>query len=522
MNYELILCHEVGELARYSVSEDGLTIGRASDCDIVVRDSMVSRCHARFWRRNGDLHVTDLGSRNGTFLNGALVEEGALKPSDTVRVGSHQLNVVAREEAPSTTTTISSEHARGLVETMTTEGSVHLPVLYRAAQLLSEVFDMDELLQRILVLAAEATTAKRGYIVTLSPNDGEPVVRAALPRDGQSHDLPMSKTLLDHVFQRRSAVLTLNAQQDARFSGADSVIGHHIQAAMCAPLCGREDLLGAVYVDTGAAGGVFTNDDLQLLTAIGRVVGVAIQNARLHRTIVEQERLAAMGQATAGVAHCLKNILVGIRGGSDYFDYAIAKRSWEGVDKGWGTAKKAMERMEGLVNDLMTYSRPADIAILPVDLDGLVAEAVALLQPRAQAKHVAITFKRGDVGAVRVDGRALYRVVLNLLNNAVDACEEQGGLVAMSTARRGGELRIEVRDNGPGIPSVFMPRLFQAFASTKGSRGLGLGLACSRKIVEEHGGRIDVQNRPGKGATFTIVIPDSSVPLEDMDTTLTP
>jgi len=127
---------------------------------------------------------------------------------------------------------------------------------------------------------------------------------------------------------------------------------------------------------------------------------------------------------------------------------------------------------------------------------------------------VALEFDRGELGTVYVDGRAIYRVILNLLMNAVEACEarEEGPRsVTLTTRAESQGSIIEVRDTGVGIPPEIRDKLSQAFVSTKGSRGTGLGLACSYKIVREHGGSIEVDSEVGQGTTFTVFLPNQTL-----------
>ena len=234
-----------------------------------------------------------------------------LRPEDDLVVGEIRFALVPGAELAESSSVISYENAGTLFDNiLQKEGSGRLGILYKAAQLLGSVFDLDQLLNRILHLIFEALPVKRGFILTLSPDCPDPILRAQHSTEPKGlDDLPLSKTLIDHVFIHKSAVLTRDAQADERFDGSASILGHAIRAAMCAPLCGREAIVGVIYVDCGHDATNFSSEDLELLTAIARVVGVAVENARLYTENVERERLAAIGEATAGVGHCVKNIL---------------------------------------------------------------------------------------------------------------------------------------------------------------------------------------------------------------------
>lgn len=515
-NYVLVMREHEADVGRFAVGVGGLLIGRASEADVILLDSMVSRRHALVWLDSGQLMAEDLGSRNGILVNGLRVQRSALKEGDTLTVGGHTF-VIARFEGATTLadtgSMISFEKAGELCEQMVSEeGTGQLRILYKAAQLLGTVFNLDELLKRILDLVFEALPARRGYILTLSPEAKEPVVRASLSREEKVEGPPVSFTLIEHVFTLRNAVLTVNAQQDERFGGADSIVSHEIRAAMCVPMCGRDAIAGAIYVDSGHDSAVFTYDHLKLLTAIGRVVGVAVENARLYQYAVERERLAAIGQATAGLGHCIKNILTGILGGSELIDDALVRQEWPRLRKGWSVIRHGIERIETVVLNLLTFSRDRQPDWTPSDINEILREVMEVVRSRAEKLNVKTELREGNVPSMLADGRQLYRAFLNLVTNAVDACEETGGTVTVTTSSDVKGCYVRVRDTGVGIQPDLMPKLFHAFNSTKGSRGTGLGLACSEKIVREHAGKITVQSQPGKGSEFTVYLPMQTVP----------
>jgi signal transduction histidine kinase len=134
---------------------------------------------------------------------------------------------------------------------------------------------------------------------------------------------------------------------------------------------------------------------------------------------------------------------------------------------------------------------------------------------RAREQKVELAFDPGDsIPAVTLDQQGIYRCVLNLVSNAIAACETDGGAVAVRTGMdEPGEVSIEVTDEGIGMAPETLASIFQPFFSLKGSKGTGLGLSVTRKIVQEHGGSVNVTSAPGKGSTFTIALPISREPV---------
>jgi len=342
--------------------------------------------------------------------------------------------------------------------------------------------------------------------------DRPPELHASLVRDTADHELPISKTLINHVLKDRHAILTHNAQDDSRFEASASIISHNIREAMCAPLIGRYGVAGAIYVDSGPAESTFTDADLELLTSIGRVVGVAVENARLYKENIERERLAAIGRATAGLGHCVKNILTGLKAGGEFMDLALESDHIDWVRKGWPMVRRAAERIEDLMLDLLTYSRERPPHFQCIDINDLCAEALEVVARRAEQGNTEVELKKAEMSQAYLDGREIYRLVLNLLTNAVDACEDKsGGRVVLETRSNARGCYIIVKDNGCGIPQDIQDNLFQAFVSTKGSGGTGLGLACCEKIVREHGGEITFETEVGLGTTFRVFLPHQTI-----------
>ncbi|MBP8129121.1 MAG: FHA domain-containing protein [Candidatus Hydrogenedentes bacterium] len=506
--YELVLNREGAVGRRYRITPGGLLIGRAPESDIVLQDQMVSRRHARVWVDGETVRVQDLGSRNGIEVNGAETKESVLQSGDTLRVANYLFGLARYSDSTMDQTVISFEEAAELCNDLSPDKvAERLPVLYRAARLLGSVFDVDELLQKILALIFEALPVRRGFILVKDPRSNDLCVRASLMREGRQEGPPMSHTLVEHVMRERQGIMTVDAQDDARFEGAMSVMGHQIHAAMCAPLCGRESVAGAIYVDSGSTGKRFQASDLELLTAVAHVVGVAVENARLYQEKVEQEKLAAIGQATAGLGHCMKNILTGIRGGAEYVDMSIKNDDISYVKRAWPIMARAIQRIDMLVMNLLTFSRDRAPERLMTDLNSLTRDVLEVVRARAEKYKIAVAFRAEEPCMAHVDAQHIYRVLLNLVTNALDACEEEGGTVSVACRREGNGCYIEVQDSGRGIPPEIMSRLGQAFVSSKGSAGTGLGLAVSFKIVREHGGDIEVESEPGKGARFSVFLP---------------
>lgn len=507
-DYELVV-HKGGlEFGRFGIGERGLLIGRNADSDVVLSDHAVSRNHARVSESAGQVTVEDLGSRNGLFVRGRPVKTAQLSAHNAFQIGEYTFIVEPSVPLNSSASTISYHQGTLLYEQMVSEkDAAHLPILYRAAHVLGSVFDMDDLLRQILELIFEAVPARRGFILTTDTKDGLPVLRASHSLDDACDGPPLSRTLIDRVMAQKDAVMTMDALEDERFDASQSIVAHAIRSAICVPLCGRQGVIGAVYVDSGAKAVPFAHGDFELLMALGRVVGLTVENAQLHREKIEQERLAAIGLAMASVGHCVKNILTGMKGGAEVVEEASKVKDWHRIEWGWPVLKRSIDRIEGLMLNLLLLSKERVPERMPSDLNRIVEDVVGTIGLRAKDAHAEVRFTPVTLPVAWIDATEIYRVVLNLVVNAIEACDGKGGQVTISCSADARGHSIQVTDTGCGIPASALPHLFEVFTSSKGSRGTGLGLACCQKIVKEHGGTIECSSEPGHGTTFTVFLP---------------
>jgi PAS domain S-box-containing protein len=235
---------------------------------------------------------------------------------------------------------------------------------------------------------------------------------------------------------------------------------------------------------------------------------------RLEKELVKSERLAAIGQTVAGLAHGIKNILHGLKGGSYLVDIGIKRDDTEKLKKGWDMIKRNIGRTSNLVLDLLSYSKDREPEYEICKPNEIANDVCELIQDKAQENDIEI-IKNFDVsiGEVIMDPYTIHGVLLNLMSNAADAClfdEDLGKKwqIRLTTLREPNNMiKFEVSDNGVGMSEKDLQKLFTAFFSTKGHRGTGLGLMVTRKLIEEHDGQIAVESKPGRGTVFSFRLP---------------
>jgi PAS domain S-box-containing protein len=236
----------------------------------------------------------------------------------------------------------------------------------------------------------------------------------------------------------------------------------------------------------------------------------------LQQELIRSERLAAIGQTVAGLAHYIKNILSGLKGGSYVVNVGLDKNDTSKLKAGWAMVERNVGRVSELVLDLLTYSRERGSELQNCFPNEIAEDVCELMEVKASQNQVEIIREFApSIGEVHMGADAVHRALLNLVSNSVDACVSDLSMdkewqVRVKIAFESNEmLKFEVIDSGCGMSEETRKNLFTSFFSTKGGKGTGLGLLVTHKLVEEHGGTIDVTSQLGKGSAFIIRLPYS-------------
>lgn len=235
---------------------------------------------------------------------------------------------------------------------------------------------------------------------------------------------------------------------------------------------------------------------------------------RLQEELIRSERLAATGQTVAGLAHYIKNILNGLKGGTYVLNVALDDNDTGKIRSGWDMIERNVGRISDLVLNLLAYSKDREPEPEDCFPNEIVEEVCALMEPRAKENDIRIERHLDPLlGEVYMDPKTIHRSLLNLVSNAIDACTfdpAPKGMhrVAVATEiKEDHTVKFEVADNGMGMDKETRARIFSTPFSTKGEKGTGLGLLVTEKIIKENGGTIHVASEQGNGATFTVYLP---------------
>jgi two-component system sensor histidine kinase HydH len=288
------------------------------------------------------------------------------------------------------------------------------------------------------------------------------------------------------------------------------------------PLMAKDEVVGLVIVDNPLTGKNITRGDLRFLRLLLSQTGIAIENSMLYSRIedahrdfrevqqrlIQGEKLAAIGEMAASIAHELKGPLVSIGGLAKRMERKLPSDSseWKYAE----TIAREAARLEKMLTDTLLFSKKAAICCVPCNINVIIEESLAMVARLLEEKNIKVRFRpHPDVGPFGGDFLQLKQVFINLFTNAAEAMKNGGALsISVSPARLDGAdaLYVKVLDTGGGIPLEILNNIFNPFFTTK-EYGTGLGLPISHRIVANHGGKILVYNRIGIGVQFKVVLP---------------
>jgi signal transduction histidine kinase len=561
-----------GELQGQVIRVDGdLVVGRSTTCQVFVPDRRISREHARFSLDEGRLYIEDLGSHNGTFVNGQRVGRCELFRGDLVRLGSSQIAVdipVGAHESSSVQVVNEADGVQPFlvrpVDSITSQSLTELvqrnwldqlgagdsaalagnqnvqeilartrqfAILYEVSQALQQTSDLRADLPSLLDLILQVVRGDRVALLRFDANN-ELQVHTVRFADKTLNDvavpsLAISKTVADAVLTQRCAIVTADTSTDQRFAASESIVLNNVRSLLAVPVLVGNRLLGLIEVENTRSINGFDEADLRLVTIVGSMLGVALDNyeatlareqaiadlqaaqAKLIATqerLVVSERMGVLGRLSSGIAHEVKNHL------SPFMLADMIAHKYPDDEEIQETAQlmlEAQQRILGLVDEIRSFAagNQSAVNIAPHEMAQLIASVLRFMRCDRVVKAADIRFEPTEQVLVFMDAHRIRQVLINLIRNAADALPERNGRIDIRTFRHEGKVVVEVRDNGRGIAPEVADRVFEPFFSTKGDKGLGLGLDISRQIAIAHGGSLGFVSTPGGGTTFRLELP---------------
>jgi signal transduction histidine kinase len=386
-----------------------------------------------------------------------------------------------------------------------------LDVLVEIANVAATAGKLDDLLEGVLGRAMRAIDAEAGSILLSDETTGDLRFRCAVggaPEAVKRVRIKAGEGICGWVAVHGEPQIVNDVRRDDRHSRElEDDIGYHPRSVLCVPLR-WEDGVGALELLNKSRGDAdFTEDDLKLAAVIAGQVSSAIGLARGRERREREERLSTIGQLLSGVIHDLKTPITVISGAVQLL---VAERD---EAKRQGLADRVV-RQVGMINSLiretLAFARgETSLWVRKVYLHKFFGDLEEQLTQEFRARGMTVKMEMRDRGVAHFDQHKLQRALHNLARNALEAFAGKPGTFTICVDKRpsDGALWVTVTDDGPGISEEIRGRLFESFATYGKAGGTGLGLAIVKKIIQDHGGTIDVESRPGH-TVFTIIIPE--------------
>ncbi len=285
----------------------------------------------------------------------------------------------------------------------------------------------------------------------------------------------------------------------------------HISSILAIPIIFNGKLLGVVEAINKIGFDEFTKEDEKRISIFTTYFALYFENQRMNDENQAKSQLFNLGQSIINSAHGLKNILNNIDGGVFIVEKGTHKKNMDDVTKGWDIVRRNSNRVRDLVLDILLYSRPKKPEYKLCNINDICNDIKDLMEKTAELSNVEIKLiLEYELKLFFLDPKGIYRSILNLLSNALTACEEKGGgrVTIQTKSLTDNSLQIIVSDTGTGISKDNIENIFTTFFTTKGSKGTGLGLPVTKKIINEHNGDIKVKSLLNVGTTFIITIPE--------------
>lgn len=320
--------------------------------------------------------------------------------------------------------------------------------------------------------------------------------------------------------QKHERLLQEGSQENAQTVSETMELLKGLQADVLLAIQGEEQLLGLISLSDERLNDPFSPEDVKLLKGLSSQVAITVENSRLYQQTKERDRLAALGQMAAGLAHEIRNPLGSIKGAAQFVEEVANGDGSQG--ELMGVIVEEVDRLNRVVSDFLAYAKPGPGQPRILNINDILQRTLQVFETGHEETVDLIVNLAENLPGVEFDGERLHQVFLNLVLNAVQAMSNQASkrleastrqravhsFAANSPTKSRLNRFVEVRfaDNGPGIDPETLENIFIPFFTTK-EKGSGLGLAVCQRIVRDAGGEIEVRSRREQGTIFTVVLP---------------
>jgi signal transduction histidine kinase len=390
-----------------------------------------------------------------------------------------------------------------------------------ASHALASILDLDALVERLVEIITEQMQVERTAVWLRDPQSGD------FRREGEpAPPIPATSPLVEHLEGSGASVHVAQRPVGGVTPEAARRAMAGIGATLAVPMLLEQRMVGFLALGEKGSGRMFAREDLDLLATLASQAAVAVQNARAYRALaeanrelretrdrlLEAERLAAIGELSAAVAHGIRNPVAGIKTAAELGVRTIGPN--HPLRQSLLDILSESDALDSRISELLDFARPFVPRPAPADLNEIVRGLVHLLRRQIAERHAEVILDLApSLPPHELDEAQIEQVALALMTNALEAMGAGGRLTLSTSLVAGGEdasgarfLELRVRDNGQGIAPDQLPKIFRLFYTRK-ARGTGVGLAVVRRIVDGHQGRIDVWSEVGEGTEFRVLLP---------------
>ncbi|MEC8382632.1 MAG: ATP-binding protein [Myxococcota bacterium] len=547
--------------------KEPMIVGRSRSCDIFISDVRASRQQARFYRDpSGILYLEDLGSLNGSFVNGLQVTRKKLEDGDIVRLGSTDFEVKAlvQRSTVELVEPLVPQHTKLIKQISTVEipslGHIdesyisslataqegrqpsisleemkaisqktrNFATLFEISTLTQNASDPDMLLTSSVDILLRALGGDFAYVALLDENHVLVPKVSRSTNTNSNQRFVLSRAVNRYVMEEQCAVIAPDVRNDSRFSGSHSIMMGPTGSIVAAPIIMGSESRGLIALCNEDVRNTLAENDLDLLCVASSIIGPALQsmmlaqeresylkeleatNTKLVETqeqLIRSERMAAIGRMSSGVIHEVRNHLSPLM----LADFVAEQYPEdEDIQEMAELVIEARKRILDLVDEIRmfahgdhrSYNRQAQ------GINQVVERVIRFVRCDAKVRKAALETVFDAELIVYIDSDRIRQVLINLIQNAADAlADSPEPKISVRVYRKRKVACIAVIDNGIGIPEDIKNRIFDPLFTTKGENGLGLGLDICRRIVEAHEGKLICTSTVGQGTTFTIELP---------------
>jgi signal transduction histidine kinase len=539
--------------AEIPVRKSMLTLGRSSESDIQIHDTMISRIHCRLEWDDGRWYLYDLDSTNGTWMVGRKVDKRVFLPLKTsVRIGNTIFELVdiyaddtesfsrpfiaysIQPETLAVSTPVPAQIEEKRSIRIQKEENQRLSAVYKFQNMIASVLDEKELYSKILSAVTNVFSTDRTFLMLYDLDSGEFIPVGGRDANGALQKIDKSQiksSIVKFVRENKESVLSIDDSfEKQRFQELTNVPCVKT-STMCVPMLGKQQINGMIYLSLSSTTEKYTEDDLRLLTVIGHTAGMAVENSRLVQFNLKNERLVATGATAAGLSHYIKNILAGLDGSLNLLKMGIEDQDFKLTSEAAAILNKNHKRLADLVLDLLNLASEQKPEFTIYDINLVISDVIELVEPQLTEQGISISMDstmKDPPLLVEIDAKGIHRVLLNLITNAEQAIMAKHASSPTPPAHKGNILvtsklnahndyaMITVSDDGVGLDKKEIQTMFDLFVTSKGFAGTGLGLAVSKRIINAHDGNVTATSEKGKGCTVAF-----SLPVSHNDTTTT-